>query len=217
MSDSDEVKRLRKQLADARLDLEEAKRDHERKAAELREERDRQADLITRMRDQLEECGAQIDRWKEAFNMVPNDAGVWEWSGDLVDDLKYFEMYVELRSKWNRYVGLFNAKVAPKNTGRPLACSEAQRDRVLAHRKAGKSLRWISEQMNLGLQTVRTVIDRKDGTDRATLMRLERIAPNKAAEARARRSRRDIASLPKRINRNVEAIAGLIKEAKGVK
>jgi hypothetical protein len=197
--------------------LEDALKDRDRRIEELKEERDRQAELITRMREQLEECDAQTDRWIEAFNMVQNDKGLWAWEDGLIADRdKWFDKFQELRALWNKNVADFNAKVAPRNMGRPLAASDAQRDRILAYRKAGKSLRWIAEEMNLGLQTVRTVIDKRDGVDRATLARLQRIAPDRFAEARMKRSRRDIAALPKRIASNKESIAGLVKEAKGV-
>ena len=197
-------------------ELEDALKDRDRRIEELKDERDRQAELITRMREQLEECVEQIDHWKEAFNMVPNDQGVWEWGDELIEDRnKWFDKLVELRAQWNRFVPRYNATVAPRNMGRPLAASDEQGRRVLAYRKAGKSLRWIAGEMNLGLQTVRTVIDKRDGVDRATLARLQRIAPDKFAEARTKASRRDIAALPKRINSNKESIAGLVKEAKG--
>jgi hypothetical protein len=88
---------------------------------------------------------------------------------------------------------------------------------VLAYRKTGRSLRWIAEEMNLGLQTVRTIIDKRAGVDRATLARLERIAPDKAAEVRARRCSKEIAALPKRINENLKRNAELIKKAKGLR
>lgn len=72
--------------------------------------------------------------------------------------------------------------------GRPLQASDAQRQRVLAKRAAGQSLRLIAEEMESGLQTVRTIIDKKDGLDRTTIARLQRIAPDSIAEARTRRS-----------------------------
>jgi hypothetical protein len=198
-------------------ELEDALKERDRRLEELKDERDRQAELIARMREQLEECDAQIDRWIEAFNMVQDDKGVWRWGDDLIEDRdKWFDWYTELRAEWNRFVPRYNATVSPRNMGRPLAASDAQRDRILSYRKAGKSLRWIAEEMNLGLQTVRTVIDKKDGVDRATLGRLQRIAPDKFAEAKTKRSRRDIVALPKRIKSNKEGIASLVKEAKGV-
>jgi hypothetical protein len=81
---------------------------------------------------------------------------------------------------------------------------------------AGESIRSIAENMELSVRTVRTIIDKKDGVDRATLTRLQRIAPDKVAEARARRSIKEVAALPKRINGNLKRNAELIKSAKGL-
>jgi hypothetical protein len=39
---------------------------------------------------------------------------------------------------------------------------------VLKLRKAGNSLREIVEETNLGLRTVRTIVDQRKGTDRTT-------------------------------------------------
>ena len=77
-------------------------------------------------------------------------------------------------------------------------------------------MRSIAENMELSVRTVRTIIDKTDGVDRATIARLERIAPDRAAEVRARRSSKEIAALPKRINENLKRNAELIKEAKGL-
>jgi lambda repressor-like predicted transcriptional regulator len=52
--------------------------------------------------------------------------------------------------------------------GRPIAASEAQQDRVLKLHKAGKSPRWIADEMGLSRRTVTTVIEKSDGTDRTT-------------------------------------------------
>jgi hypothetical protein len=199
-------------------ELEGSLKEKERRLADLKAERDKQDELITDMREQLQECSDQIDRWIEAFDMVPDDDGVWCWREGLIQDRdKWFAKFQELRALWNKNVADFNAKVAPRNMGRPLAASPAQRDRILAHRKAGKSLRWIAEEMNLGVQTVRTVVDKSDGLDRATLKRLDRIAPDRIAEARARRSMKEISALPKRINANLKRNAELIKQAKGLR
>jgi DNA repair exonuclease SbcCD ATPase subunit len=199
-------------------ELEDALKDRERRLADLKEERDQQADLIARTREQLEECGAQIDRWIEAFNMVPDDSGVWCWREGLIHDRdKWFNKYEEIRAKWNRFVPRYNSTIAPRNMGRPLHASPAQQQRVLTKHAAGQSLRAIAEEMALGVQTVRTIVDKKDGLDRATVSRLQRIAPDRLAEARTRRSSKEIAALPKRINANLKRNAELLKEAKGLK
>jgi hypothetical protein len=50
----------------------------------------------------------------------------------------------------------FNSVVAPRNVGRPLEASEAQRAQVLKLRKGSMLLRAIAEEVSLGLQTVRS-------------------------------------------------------------
>jgi hypothetical protein len=45
-------------------------------------------------------------------------------------------------------------------------------------------LRGIAEDTSLGLRTVRTVVNQRDGTDRTTIKRLERIDPDRARERR---------------------------------
>jgi hypothetical protein len=196
-------------------DLEDALKDKERRVEELREERDKQAELIAELREQLEECSAQIDRWIEAFDMVQGDDGAWQWAPGLAADRdKWFSKFVELRSRWNKFVGEYNAAVAPRNMGRPLQASEAQGLKVLQRHHAGESIRSIAENMELSVRTVRTIIDKRNGVDRATLARLQRIAPDKFAEARTRRSIKEIAALPKRTNANLKRNAELIKAAK---
>jgi DNA repair exonuclease SbcCD ATPase subunit len=192
-------------------ELEDALKDKERRIEDLRDERDRQAQLITKLREQLEECDAQIERWIEAFDMQLDDKGLWIWN--VKDE---HGRYLALLQEWNRFVPRYNATVAPRNMGRPLGASEAQRRQVLRRRKSGESLRSIAEDMTIGLRTVRTIVEKVDGVDRATLARLNCLAPDRAAEIRARRISKDRAALPKRINENLKRNAELIKGAKGL-
>jgi hypothetical protein len=210
-SDRDEDKRRIGELED---ELKSAKA----RIEELRLERDEQNELIKRQDETIQQCGEQIDQWIAAFEMVQNEKGNWCWADGLAQDRdRWFHKFVELRAKWNKFVGHYNAAVSPRNMGRPLAASEAQRAGVLKRRKAGQSLREIAEDMSLSLQTVRTIVGKKNGTDRATLKRLERIAPDKLIEARARRAIKDIKALPATINANLKSAAELRKEAKGLR
>jgi hypothetical protein len=143
-------------------ELEDALKDRERRIADLKEERDEQAETIKELREQLEEWGALNDRWIEAFDMVLDDDGTWHWKEGLIQDRdKWFNKFQELRALWNKNVAAFNAKVAPRNMGRPLQASEAQSLRVSTKRAAGQSLRSIAEDMELSLQTVRTILDKE--------------------------------------------------------
>jgi DNA-binding NarL/FixJ family response regulator len=66
----------------------------------------------------------------------------------------------ELRASVQTLREQYNA-LAGRTVGRPLAASDAQRDAVLKLHKAGKSLRTIAAQTNLGLRTVRTIVDQQ--------------------------------------------------------
>jgi hypothetical protein len=73
---------------------------------------------------------------------------------------------------------LFSGSTSSKhrNIGRPLAAGPRQVKDVRERRKAGQSIRSIALDTNLSEGTVRTIIGKAEGTDRATLARLERIA-----------------------------------------
>lgn len=188
------------------------------RADDLRLERDKERALVAEMHEHVEDANDLIDRWIEAFDMVLNEKGEWCWIEGL--NQRYEELhdkYTALRKDWNRFVPLYNAKVAPlrRNFGRPLAASDAQKADVLRRRKAGQSLRTIADETNLGLRTVRTIVDKANGVDRATLARLERIAPDRLADARERAIRRLRDSLPKQITEIRKRGSDLMKRAKG--
>ena len=66
------------------------------------------------------------------------------------------------------------------NRGHPLAAGPGQIADAKRRSKAGRSLRLIAWETNLSLSTVRSIVDKADGTDRATLERLQRIDPDRA-------------------------------------
>jgi len=105
-------------------------------------------------------------------------------------------------------------RILRRNVGRPLAASDAQCVQVLRLNKCGKSLRAIAEETNLGLNTVRTIIGRKNGTDRTSVKHMAKIDPDRTREKMwtAKRQQRD--ALPKRINELRKVGDDLIKEAK---
>ena len=70
-----------------------------------------------------------------------------------------------------------------QDVGRPLAASDAQVATVLRLHKDGKSLRWIVDETSLSLRTVRTIVDRRNGTDRTTKARREKIEIDKFQRA----------------------------------
>lgn len=195
----DEVKLLKRQLDDARA------------------ERDDALATIGEQNEWLEDQRSVLDQWIAAFDMVQNDKGEWsfgEWvrqRDELTD--KYFAQIAD----WNKFVGQYNAVVAPKwrNIGRPLAASDAQKARVLGLRKEGESLQSIADETNLSLRTVRTIVDKADGVDRTTLARLEKIAPEKIKEKLERANRKSRKYLPARINALIAEADSLKKKARG--
>jgi hypothetical protein len=191
-------------------------RSRDRRLDELRAEINEQNALITELREQIEVCDGDLRRWQDTFGMVESANGTWTWEPWINDQLELFAKYNRLVDSYNELLAFTRARVTPQPMGRPLAASNDQRQRILNHRKAGRSLRWIAEDMNLGLRTVRTVIDKKAGVDRTTLSRWQRISQDRREVRDRRRQARDIEALPKRISASLERNAELIKEAKGV-
>jgi hypothetical protein len=89
---------------------------------------------------------------------------------------------------WRRLVAEYNAVVRPRNVGRPLAASDAQRDTVFNLRRRGLPLRPISEETNLNLSTVRTIVEQRDQRDRTSIKHLQRIRRDMGEDARGNRA-----------------------------
>ena len=197
--------------------LEDELKQRDARIRELRSDLDKAEALVSEMREQVEDAGALIDSWIEAFEMVQNEDGVWEWGPYAAAHDDLHSRYMALLRQWNAAVSDFNAVVRRRNVGRPLAASDAQRAQVLKLRKAGRSLRGIAENLSLGLATVRTIVEQGDGRDRTTVKHWQRIDPDRKQEAswRARKRTRD--ALPKRINETLAKGRELVKEAKGLK
>ena len=135
---------------------------------------------VTEMKEHVQDAADLLAHWVDAFNMVLNDEGAWDWSQVMEEHAEHIaqlDQLCALRKRWNKIVAEYNAVVAPRlrNVGRPLDASPTQQADVLERRKAGQSLRDIADDTTLSLRTVRTIIDKADGVDRATLARLERI------------------------------------------
>jgi hypothetical protein len=125
--------------------------------------------LVSAMQEHVEKANAQIERSNaivrqriEDFEIMRADKGA-KWKDALIE--RYNELtneYNKLIKKWNRYV----ASKASRVIGRPLRASAAQQARVRKLRKAGHILRDIAHETSLSIQTVRTIVKRKDGADR---------------------------------------------------
>jgi hypothetical protein len=202
-------------------ELEDKLKQAEARIKELKVERDDAQELIDELRINIEEGNETFEQWKECFNMQLDDDGTWKWSAGLVAQLADVDNLVtrhtELVRKWNQLVPRYNAVINPKDIGRPLAASDAQRARVLQLRKAGHPLRAIAAETGLGFRTVRTIIDKPAGKDRTSkakgLMRRRELDKARMATWRARKRQRD--ALPKRITEHGRKTAELIKAAKG--
>jgi len=198
-------------------ELEDEIKQRDRRIEELRQERDAERVLVAEQREYVEDANALIERWIEAFEMTPNDKGDYVFREELLEKYETLgDKHHALIKEWNKFVPKYNARVAPRNFGRPLAASEVQRLNVLKLRDSDHSLRDIADEMNLSLRTVRTIVDKRDRKDRGTAARLQRIAPDRLAIASERASRRARAALPGRINAMRKRGAELIKRAKGL-
>jgi transposase len=196
-------------------DLENEIKHRDRRILELKREVDEAQMLITEMREHVQDCSDQTERFIEAFDMVLGDDGSYRWPTVQSQFNELADKHNTLVAQWNRMVLKYNAVVAPKGVGRPLAASEAQQREVRALHKVGKSLRVIAGMTGLGLGTVRTIVGKAEGTDRTTtrtnaLRKLELNRANMAAY-RARKRTRD--ALPKQITELVNRGRDLMKRS----
>jgi hypothetical protein len=182
----------------------------DRRIEELRRDVDELRDLMRRMEEQVEDANNVIERWTETFDMEMVEGGSWTWKpfwdehNGLIDD------YNDLVRRWNRFVPLINRQPV----GRPLAASEAQCETVLKLRRAGNSLRDIAGETSLGLNTIRTIVNKADGTDRTSRKHRDRIEPDRAMTWKRRK--RTGAALPRQAQHTFEEGTALLKEAKGL-
>lgn len=189
---------------------------------EAREERTEALLLVDAMREHVKDSGELIDNWVYTFDMEQNEAGnwifdpnhgsLWEAYSDLLD------RHQKLLRDWNKFVGEYNATVTARDLGRPLAASDAQVKDVLKRRKDGASLRAIASATSLSLRTVRTIVEKDQGTGRtskrANELRRREFDRLRAAAYRARKKARD--QLPKKITETRDSGAALVKAAKGL-
>ena len=154
-----------KRIAEFEDDLKE----RDRRISDLKAELEEERYLTHRLSEHVKDANDLIDQWTQAFEMVPYEEGVWVWSTGIVEGVEWYDRWSKLVRDWNKFVPEYNAMVRPRNVGRPLLASEAQCAGVLKLHKAGKSLRWIAEETNLGLQTVRTIIGQRKRTDRTSI------------------------------------------------
>jgi hypothetical protein len=143
-------------IAELEADL----RQCDEKIKELRTDLAKAEELVAEEREHVEEAGRVMDQWIDAFDMTQNDAGLWTTEPAMTVLLDRYNALAEQHRKlvraWNKFVPEYNARVAPREMGRPPAASDAQRADVRKRRKGGQSLRAIATAT--GLSTVRTII-----------------------------------------------------------
>lgn len=188
-------------------------RQRDRLIADLRREQDEAADLIRRLREHAEDYVASIESWRETFDMELTDDG-WSWKPFWDKHWMLVGDWNDLVKRWNKAVPILDAGM--QDVGRPLAASEAQVATVLKLHNQGKSLRWIVDETSLTLRTVRTIVDRKRGVDRATKARRQKIEIDKFQRAHLKAQKRTGDALPKRVEALVETGNALVTEAKGL-
>jgi hypothetical protein len=225
-------------LEDRRVaELEDKLKERDERIKELRRELAEAEELVSDMRDQVESANSVIDSWIEAFGMVQDNKGVWQWDEWMDRWTRMNKRHEELARKWNQFVPDYNAVVlkGKRNVGRPLGADKWQIEQVRKLRKAGRSLRGIEQDTGLTLSAVRTIVNRDDGSDRMTRKRWQKLHPGEKWEERdytpvGKLSRvdphqfkeepwrvRTRASLPKRIDETLERGAELVKTAKGLR
>jgi hypothetical protein len=203
-------------MAKTKTDLEDQLKERDRRIADLKRELDEARDLVQRQNEQLQDVERLIESWKEAFDMTLDENGMLSYAPWFKACEDYRDHYNALLREWNKYVALFNASGLGRNVGRPLKADDGQVKRIRQLDRKGMSLRAIAEEVGIGLQTVRTILDGDVGLDRPTRNRLERIAPDHLQERLWQRRREGRRSLPRRIGVVEKTNAELRKEAKGL-
>jgi lambda repressor-like predicted transcriptional regulator len=150
-------------------DLERELKFRDRRINELKSEIDGLRQAISDMEEWVKERDAYLEEFITTFGLELDNDGFYR-NGDFIRrHQQLFDDYNALVTRQNKLVRRFNANIASvQPVGRPIAASEAQQDRVLKLHKAGKSPRWIADEMGLSRRTVTTVIEKSDGTDRTT-------------------------------------------------
>jgi DNA-binding CsgD family transcriptional regulator len=209
---------LQNRISELEVDL--RSRDEKLRLARL--EVNEARNVVDQMRERIEDSDALLDTCIEVFQMYQDDDGVWMFDSRQTeiwnDYAALLEQHNKLIREWNKFVGDYNRTVAPRNTGRPIAASEAQQTQVLKLRKKEKSLRAIAAETNLTLRTVRTIVEKADGKDRASRraneVRRKEFNRQRAAAFRSRKASRE--ALPKQFTEARKQNAAVVKAAKGL-
>jgi hypothetical protein len=196
-------------------DLERELRFRDERIRELRNEVDEARDLVRRMEEQAQEHDEYLESFVTTFGMELDAEGCWRWGALVTDYNDNVDKFNALRDRYNKLVANFNRyALPPRSAGRPIAASTAQQEQVLRHHKAGRSPRWIAEEMTLSRRTVTTIIGKHSGTDRTSNKYRQRFGLEPKVKDWRPAARK---SLPKRVAVHFEKGVELRKEAKGLK
>jgi hypothetical protein len=151
------------------VDLERELKFRDRRINELKNEIDGLRQEVREMEDGVTERDAYLEQFITTFGLELDNDGYYR-NGDFIQGhQRLADEYNDLVGRHNKLVRCFNANIVRvQPVGRLIAASEAQQDRVLKLHKAGKSSRWIADEMGLSRRTVTTVIAKSEGTDRTT-------------------------------------------------
>src|SRR4051812_29299573 len=73
--------------------------------------------LVSAMRDQLQEEAELRQSWIEVFDLEMDENGVWKFDRQQTDLWNKFatlyQEHLKLLGEWNKFVPLYNAKVTP--------------------------------------------------------------------------------------------------------
>src|SRR6266478_6141041 len=158
------------------VDLERELKFRDRRINALKSEIDGLRQVVRDMEEWVKERDAYLEEFITTLGLDLDNDGFYR-NGDFIRrHQQLFDDYNALVTRQNKLVRRFNANVASvQPVGRPIAASEAQQDLVLKLHKAGRSSRWIAEEIGLSRRTVTTVIEKSDGTDRTTSKRRVRL------------------------------------------
>jgi len=195
-------------------DLERELKHKDERIAELKDEIDEARDLVRRMEEHVKERDEYLENFILTFGLTLGDDNCWSNGEFIVEHNALVDKFNDLLDDYNKLVRRFNRHALVQPVGRPIAASEAQQAQIIRHHKAGKSTRWIADEMTLSRRTVTTVIDKSAGTDRTTEKHRARLGlePKRKDWRIAARAR-----LPKQATKHFEKGRELAKEAKGLK
>ena len=74
------------------------------------------------MKEHVQDAADLLAHWVDAFNMVLNDEGAWDWSQVMEEHAEHIaqlDQLCALRKRWNKIVAEYNAVVARQASRHP--------------------------------------------------------------------------------------------------